>query len=123
MRNIISIVVITLIVLIFAFTVLNSKRDIYNLNKQFYSENFNSEVVKIEDGRGTKIFYNSHDFFYTDFCSNSLILERNIKIGDVVKKQDSLLEIFRRNNKKQFVKILSTSIEKPTNNYFSFFFK
>ncbi|RZJ71782.1 hypothetical protein [Flavobacterium sp.] len=102
---------------IFTVVVYNSKREFYEEKSNFYDLDFNGQITKITDGRATKIHYNTEDFFYTDFLENGVAAEETIKIGDVVKKQDSVLEVFRNDKT-----ILSLTVEKPEESYFSFFF-
>jgi len=100
MKRAFQILIIPVVIIVFSFVVYNSKRDYYEADKDFYyNAYFNSEVAKIVDGRGTKIYYNDSDFFYTDALKDNLEVEQLIEIGDIVIKQDSVLEIFRRDKK------------------------
>lgn len=123
MKRSFQILTISVVIVIFSFVVYNSKRDYYAADKDFYyNAYFNSEVAKIVDGRGTKIYYNDSDFFYTDALKDNLEVEQLIEIGDIVKKQDSVLEIFRRDKNGDIQKIFTGKIEKPESSYFSYFF-
>jgi len=117
MKKILSISIPIFIILVFALIVYASNRDFHIQHTKFYRSTFNSEVVKITEGRGTKIFYDNYHFFYTDFCQDNQEVENVIKVGDVVRKQDSILEIFRENSRKEMQRILTTKVGKPSKDF------
>lgn len=106
------IVLLVIVIIIFIFNVYNSKNE-------FYNQIFTSQVVKIIEGRGTKIFYNSSDYFYSDYCEDEYKLEELIKVGDVLEKKIGILEVYRgdKNNR-----IIICRVIKPEKSYFQNFF-
>lgn len=122
MKKTISIIAILTIISIFALFTYNSKRIDYNTNIEFYKSDFNGKIAQIIEGRGTKIYYNPKDYFYTDFCENAIDIEKIIRVGDVVKKKDSIIKFYRVDNDFNNTEIFSSKVIKPEDTYFSYFF-
>lgn len=122
MKKTISIIAILTIISIFAVFTYNSKRNDYNTHIEFYKNDFNGRIAQIIEGRGTKIYYNPKDSFYTDFCENAIDIEKIIRVGDVVKKKDSIIKFYRVDNDFNSTEIFSSTIIKPADTYFSYFF-
>lgn len=119
MKKVVSSLLIVLILLIFGFNIYNSKREYYKEQVEFYNKNFSGVVKDICEGRGTKIYYSSNEYFYTFFCEDEYKLDENVKVGDIVIKEFETLEICR--NKRDNV-IISSNVMKPEKSYFEFFF-
>jgi hypothetical protein len=100
--------VLLIIVSIFSFAVYNSKSEFYRKHNEFYNQIFTAQVTKIVEGRGTKIFYNSNNYFYSDYCEEEYKLEKLIKVGDVIRKKTGILEIYRED-----FQIISCKVIKP----------
>ena len=95
MKKIIFSLLLLIIVSIFSFAVYNSKSEFYHKHNEFYNQIFTAQVTKIVEGRGTKIFYGSNNYFYSDYCEEEYKLEKLIKVGDVIRKKTGILEIYR----------------------------
>lgn len=119
MKKIIALLVVILIIIIFIFNVYNSKNEFYLKQNEFYNQIFTSQVVKIIEGRGTKIFYNSSDYFYSDYCEDEYKLEELIKVGDVLEKKIGILEVYRGDKSNR---IIICRVIKPEKSYFQNFF-
>ncbi len=115
MRKKSSTFMIVIFIITFGTVVYYSKSDIYSRHKKFYNNTINSEVRQITHGRGIKVYYSKNDLFYTSFCQNSNELENLVKVGDVIKKQNSDLH-------DELVKVFSTKVIPPAESYFSYFF-
>lgn len=113
-----------IIFLIFASIVYNTKRDTYQLHKEFYNKDFNGSIVKIIEGRRNSpgIYYNSKDRFAPGFCQNSSDIEEVIRVGDVIKKKDSIIKFYRVDEDFNSTEIFSSTVIKPADTYFSYFF-
>lgn len=122
MRKKSSTFMIVIFIITFGTVVYYSKSDIYSRHKKFYNNTINSEVRQITHGRGIKVYYSKNDLFYTSFCQNSNELENLVKVGDVIKKQNSDLQIYRSNGSDELVKVFSTKVIPPAESYFSYFF-
>ena len=109
------------VISIFCFLVYNSKSVYYEADKEFYDHAyFSGEVVKISGGRGTKIFYGESEFFYAGSLANDSVAEI-IKIGDVVRKRDSVLEISREDEENEMKQIATVKVKNPGDSYFWYF--
>lgn len=122
MKKPFGIVIFGFIIFVFAFSDYHSKKEYYEVDKAFYDNaNVSGEVVKIMQGRGTRIFYTDTDFFYAE-CVAGNAIAGTIKIGDVVRKRDSVLEILREANKKEMRRVAIAIVENPGDSYFRYFF-
>jgi len=119
MKKTASILIIIVIFIIFGFYVYNSKREYYEKHIEFYDKNFSEEVKKITEGRGTKIYYNSNEYFYTFFCEDEYKIDRDLKVGDIIVKKTDTLEVCR--NSMDNI-ILTSKVIKPKKSYFEYFF-
>jgi|694.fasta_scaffold18069_3 hypothetical protein len=119
MKKKIAFSIIPIILLLFIFNVYNSKKEFYLKQNEFYDQIFTSEVTKIIEGRGTKIYYNSNEYFYSDYCEDEYKLEKIIKVGDILEKKTGILEVYRggKNNK-----LINCKVVKPKKTYFQNFF-
>ena len=124
MKKLFTIIPGLIIILIFASIVYNTKRDDYKLHQEFYNKYFNGRIVKIIEGRRNSpgIYYNSEDYFHSRFCENSSDIEEIIRVGDVVKKKDSIIKFYRVDEDFNSVEILTCTVKKPADTYFSYFF-
>jgi hypothetical protein len=105
------------IILIFFFTVLNSKTDNYEKSKEFHLKYFSGEIEKIIEGRGTKIYYDNDNFFYEDDYEGIKLL-----VGDLIRKNGSEITIIRKNNNGDYVEIGKGKSIEPKKSYFDYFF-
>ena len=106
-----------LIIFIFCFFVYNSKTENYNKSKEFYLNNFNAEIKKIEEGRGIKIYYENEKYFYeSDYEGVKL------KVGDMIIKSESKIIVRRKNSNGEYSEIGIGKSKKPKENYFTYFF-
>lgn len=119
MKKIASALIIIVIFLIFGFNVYNSKKEYYEKHVGFYNKNFSGEVKKITEGRGTIIYYNSNEYFYTFFCEDEYKIDEYIKVGDIVVKKTGTLEVCRNNTDNI---IITSKVIKPEKSYFKYFF-
>lgn len=119
MKKAIGFLIIIIIFSLFTFNVYNSKNEFYLKQNEFYNQIFNSQVTKIIEGRGTKIFYNSSEYFYSDYCEDEYKLEELIKVGDILEKKIGILEVYRGDKN---YKIITCRIIKPEKSYFQNFF-
>ena len=112
-----KIIPIIFILSIFCFVVYNSKTEYYEKSKEFYSKTFSGEIIKITEGRGNKIYYESDKYFYSSECEN---LE--IKVGDLVRKNINEIIVLRKNSNGEYIEIGKEQIKKPSKSYFNYFF-
>lgn len=117
MKKLIALLFGLIALLLFVFNVYSSKKEFYLKQKEFYNKTFTSQVTKIIEGRGTKIFYNSNEYFYSDYCDDEYKLEELIKIGDILDKKTGILEVYRDNSK-----IITCKIIEPKESYSESFF-
>ncbi|MEO8236613.1 MAG: hypothetical protein ABI576_00795 [Flavobacterium sp.] len=83
-----------ILVLIFAFTIYNSKKEYYEKSIEFNNKSFNAEVEKIVEGRGTKVYYqdyNTENYFYLEDYSGVKLF-----VGDVLRKNSNEISIRRK---------------------------
>ncbi len=113
MKKIILIVIIS----IFCFIVYNSKTENYENSKEFYRNNFSSEIEKIVEGRGTKIYYENDKFFYEDDFRGI-----KLKIGDLIRKNNSEIIVLRKNINGEYVEVGKGTSKEPSKCYFNYFF-
>ncbi len=118
-KKIIGSLIIIVIIIIFGFNIYNSKSEYYKKHIEFYNKKFSSEVNKIVEGRGTKIYYNTNDYFYTFFCEKEYKMDEIIKFGDILVKKKDTLEVCRNSINNI---IFSTKVIKPKKTYFEYFF-
>lgn len=114
MRKIIPIVII---ISIFCFMVYNSKSEYYEKSREFYKSTFNSEILKIKEGRGNKIYYEDDKYFYDSECE-----ELEIKVGDLVRKNSSEIIVMRKDSNGNYVEVGKELINEPSKSYFNYFF-
>lgn len=107
---------------IFIFVTYNTKKQFYQEHKDFYKNDLNGVVVKIIETRGTKVYYDSIDFFYTDFCTDEYIVEESIKVGDIFKKKGEIIEFYREDNYGKIFVVINCKVIKPNDSYFLYFF-
>ena len=113
MKKIIS----AIIILIFFFIVYNSKTDYYEKSKQFHTKYFSGEIQKIDEGRGTKIYYDRDNYFYeSDYDGIKLL------VGDVIRKSGSEITIVRKDINGNYVEIGKGKSIEPKKSYFDYFF-
>ena len=114
MRKIIPAIIV---ISIFCFMVYNSKTEYYEKSKEFSRSTFSGEILKITEGRGSKIYYENDKYFYDSDCEG---LE--IKVGDVVRKSISEIIVMRKNSNGEYVEIGKEIIKEPNKSYFNYFF-
>ena len=102
-----GILLITLLFLIFFSKWYEYKNDV-----EFYKKNINSTILKIKTNRGTKVYYNSEDFFYLDTYKGD-----KLEVGDSISKKNEKIEIFTNGTLNGY-----GQIKKPKENYFIYFF-
>ena len=83
----------------------------------FYKKNVDAIILKIEEGRGTKVYYNESEFFYLD-----QLKEESIKAGDSISKRGSDLLVFDKNTMGQYHFLNKIEVTKPEDSYFKFFY-
>ncbi|PWH81829.1 hypothetical protein DIS18_14225 [Algibacter marinivivus] len=106
------------IVLIALTLIYNSKSSYYENKVVFYNDNVNGIITDIKTTRGTKVHYGKSDFFYLEQLE-----KKEIKVGDsILKKADSDLNVYRKNESGQFIYLTKIKVLKPKNSYFKFFF-
>ena len=106
-----------LIVFIFFGFIYNSKREFYENNVAFYNKNLNGNILKIVNGRGTKVYYSAENYFYLDFY-------KGIKLedGNSFQKTDNDLKIYKKTTDGKLIFKGVGEMEKPQETYFKFFF-
>lgn len=114
MRKIIPAVIV---ISIFCFMVYNSKTEYYEKSKEFYTNTFSGEILKITEGRGNKIYYENDKYFYDSNCEG---LE--IRVGDVVRKSISEIIVMRKDSIGEYVEVGKQIIKEPSKSYFNYFF-
>ena len=119
MKKKIAFSIIPIVLLLFIFNVYNSKKEFYLKQNEFYDQIFTSEVTKIIEGRGTKIYYNSNEYFYSDYCEDEYKLEKIIKVGDILEKKTGILEVYRGDKNNM---LINCKVIKPKKTYFQIFF-
>ena len=97
--------------------VYNSKSEYCDKSKKFKRSNFNGEILKIIEGRGTKIYYENNNYFYASECR-----ELKIKVGDIVSKSRTELIVKRKNLYGQYIEIGKKIIKESNESYFNYFF-
>jgi hypothetical protein len=102
-----GILLITLLCLIFF-----SKWSDYKNNVEFYKKEANISIKKIVETRGTKVYYNSEDFFYLETYKGD-----KLEVGDSISKKNEKIEIFTNGTLTGY-----GQIKKPKENYFLYFF-
>jgi hypothetical protein len=119
MKKIIGVLIFVVVIMIFLFSVFNSKRDYYENHQEFYKGyDFNAEIIKIVEGRGTKIYYSEQNYFYSSIYEGAIIEK-----GDLIKKHNTIIDVYRKNNNThKYILIGSGEIIKPKNNYYEYFF-
>jgi hypothetical protein len=108
-----------IVIVLVAFTLIyNSKSSYYENKVDFYNNNINGIISDIKTTRGTKVRYGKSDFFYLEQLE-----KKEIKAGDsIVKKADSELTVYRKNERGQFIYLTKIKVLKPKSSYFKFFF-
>ncbi len=113
--KLLKIAIAFLILFVFIY---NSKTDYYNKDKEFFENNVHGVICNIKKTRGTKIYYNTTDFFYL-----SILKSKDIKIHDsIYKKQKSDLNLFRKDKDGKYFFLKKIEIKAPKDNYFEYFF-
>ena len=84
----------------------------YKNDVEFYKKNVDSTILDIRTNRGTKVYYNSEDFFYLD-----TYLGDKLEVGDSISKKNEKIEIFTNGTLTGY-----GQIKKPKENYFIYFF-
>ncbi|MEW5677243.1 hypothetical protein ABGT15_13090 [Flavobacterium enshiense] len=114
MKKIFLPIIITLIVF---FLIYNSKTEYYEKSKEFHNSYFSSEIIKIEQARGTKIYYENDNFFYeSDYKGVKLM------VNDVIRKSSDGITILRKNSKGKYIEIGKGKSIEPKISYFKYFF-
>jgi hypothetical protein len=91
------------------------KREYYENHQKFYNEYIvDAEIVKVVEGRGTKVYYSNDDFFYLESCRNLELRE-----GDFMRKRDTIINVYRTENNKD-VLVSSGVIPKPPKTYLDY---
>jgi len=108
-----------IVIVLIAFTLIyNSKSSYYENKVSFYNNEVTGVITHINTTRGTKVFYGESDYFYLDQLE-----EKNIKVGDsIIKKVDSDLNVYRKNESGKFNYLTKIKVLKPKGSYFKFFF-
>ena len=65
-----------------------SKWNDYKNNVEFYKKEANISIKKIVESRGTKVYYNSEDFFYLETYNGD-----KLEVGDSISKKNEKIEI------------------------------
>ena len=106
-----------IIILIFFFLVYNSGTEYYKKSKEFHSKYFSGEIEKIIEGRGTKIYYDSVNYFYEgDYDGIKLM------VGDIIRKNGSEITIRRKDRNGNYAEIAKGKSIEPAKSYFHYFF-
>lgn len=106
-----------IVFLFFCFMVYNSKTEDYKERIKFRKSTFSGEIIKITEGRGTKIYYDNDKYFYESNCET---LE--IKVGDIVRKTYDEITVNRKNSNGEYVEVGKEIIKEPSKSYFNYFF-
>ena len=80
-----------IIIGLFLTLVFFSKYGDYQQEKKFHAENFRKEIVKIEEGRGTKVYLDDGDYFFMSSYNGPDLAE-----GDILVKTGKTIIIRRR---------------------------
>jgi hypothetical protein len=106
-----------IIFLIFSFFIYNSKTKYYEKSKEFHAGNFNGEIEKIVEGRGTKIYYENEKYFYLEDYDGVKLL-----VGDIIRKNNNEISVLRKNSKDEYIEIGNGKSLEPKKSYFKYFF-
>lgn len=109
-----------IIVLIFVIAIYASKTDYYESKKEFYKRSFSSEIEKVIESRGTKVYYKYFDresYFYLDDYEGV-----ELKVGDIIRKTDDKISIMRKDKNGKYIEVGKGKSLKPEESYFQFFF-
>lgn len=107
----------TILIITFCSLVYNSKTEDYEKSKEFHKSYFSSEIIKINEGRGTKIYYGKDTYFYeSDYDGIEL------KVGDVIRKGDKEIIVTRRNASGEYIMVGKGKSLEPEKCYFDYFF-
>jgi hypothetical protein len=102
---------------VFCILVYNSGTEYYEKSREFHKNYFSGEILKIKEGRGTKIYYESDKYFYEgDFEGIKL------KVGDIIRKNDTVVIVMRRNSRGEYVEVGIGRSKEPKKSYFNYFF-
>nr|WP_315246283.1 hypothetical protein [uncultured Flavobacterium sp.] len=108
---------IGLIISIFLFVAYNSKRNYYEMSRDFHSKYFNGEIQKIEEGRGIEIYYEKDNFFYKDDYEGPELF-----VGDILRKSNHEITIMRQNSSGDYIEVGKGKSIEPKKSYFDYFF-
>jgi hypothetical protein len=109
--------IIPLVVIVFLL-IFNSKRGFYNKWLEFYGNDINAIINKIERTRGTKIHYGKEDYFYLENYKGV-----PLKKGDSIKKSGQEIRVYRKDTDGSDYKLIGTGAPlKPKKSYFAYFF-
>ena len=106
-----------LIFLIFCGVIYNSKRELYKNNVDFYSRDFDGNILKIVNGRGTKIYYSPENYFYLDYYKGIKLEE-----GNSFQKTGKDFKIYKKTSDGKLIFKGVGEMEKLQETYFKFFF-
>jgi len=98
---------------LFLVLVFSSKYSDYRQRVKFHNENISKKIVRIKEGRGTKVYFDDENYFFLDSYKGP-----PLAIGDFVIKDGTKISVFRGSDNSSFSGILVP----PPETYFEFFF-
>lgn len=108
---------ILLVIIALPIIIYFTKVDYDKKTIDFYEKDVNGIISKIKRTRGTKVYYNSSDFFYLE-----QLKDKTIKVGDSISKKGSDLLVFDKNSSGQYSFRNEIKVIKPKDSYFKFFY-